>query len=126
MVDPDRKINNLTDEHRAFLAECEVEFADRYTEKDNDYKIRVEAKDNPPPIVDPWEGTRKKNYDNHNRNERGRGGGRYNNNRGYFRHRGGRYNNNRAGGGGYQGQNSYYNHRGGHNRYSGGHRHTPY
>ncbi|XP_026481635.1 RNMT-activating mRNA cap methyltransferase subunit-like [Ctenocephalides felis] len=111
MVDPHRKINNLTEEHRAFLAECEQEFADRYTENDPEFKTYLEKKPSVPPIVDPWQGSQKRTYDNH-RGGRGRG---------YFRHRGGggRYNNNRDGGGGgyhrqnnYQGDN-YNNHRGG-------------
>ena len=59
----------LTEEQENFLAECEREFSDRYTEKDENF---TELKNKPlskPPIVDPW-------GNNFNRNQQ-RGGGQY-------------------------------------------------
>ena len=45
---------SLTEEQEAFLAECEAEFSDRYTESDKDYMMVKEAGICPPPIVTPW------------------------------------------------------------------------
>lgn len=59
----------LTEQQENFLAECEREFSDRYTEKDDNF---IELKKKPlskPPIVDPW-------GNNFNRNQH-RGGGQY-------------------------------------------------
>ena len=47
---------DLTQDQVAFLAECEKEFCDRYTDKDTEY---MELKNKPlsnPPIVYPWNG----------------------------------------------------------------------
>ncbi|KDR24417.1 hypothetical protein L798_05078 [Zootermopsis nevadensis] len=52
----------LTEEQKQFLAACEAEFADRYTEVDQEfiqYKDRVCT----PPIVDPWYNKPRRNFD---------------------------------------------------------------
>ena len=46
----------LTEEQQEFLEECEMEFADRYTEKDKEYIETRNAKSFSPPILTPWEG----------------------------------------------------------------------
>lgn len=71
MVDPNR---NLSKEQLAFLRECEVEFKDRYTEADPEYRAVVtQAED--PPIIHPWkQNKRQRPFQHFNR-----GGGGYNN-----------------------------------------------
>lgn len=52
----------LTEEQKQFLTTCEAEFADRYTEADEEfvqYKDRVCT----PPIVDPWYYKPRRNFD---------------------------------------------------------------
>lgn len=44
----------LTDDEKAFLAQCEEDFADRYTEKDYDYKLHLQIGMSSPPCVEPW------------------------------------------------------------------------
>ncbi|EZA58188.1 hypothetical protein DMN91_011375 [Ooceraea biroi] len=44
----------LTTEQRKFLEECEEEFKDRYTEKDNSFMNIKMQELKKPPIVDPW------------------------------------------------------------------------
>lgn len=53
----------LTEEQKEFLATCEEEFKDRYTDKDEAFmKIHgVESKK--PPIIDPWYNRPRRNYD---------------------------------------------------------------
>jgi hypothetical protein len=58
----------LTDEQKAFLAECEEEFANRYTEKDEEFlKVKLQ-KPSKPPIIDPWYNIprRSNNWSRHN------------------------------------------------------------
>lgn len=60
----------LTEEQEKFLAECENEFSNRYSESDANF---MELKNRPlskPPIVDPW-------GNNYNRNHQRGGGGQY-------------------------------------------------
>ena len=62
----------LTEEQKNFLADCEKQFADRYTENDEDF---MELKKQPlskPPIVDPWGNNFNRNQQ---RGEMDRGGG---------------------------------------------------
>lgn len=54
MVDPNRKINRLSDDDAAFLVECEQEFRNRYTEADEEFAAFVAKPTKPPPIVEPW------------------------------------------------------------------------
>ena len=57
----------LTEEQNRFLSECEKDFAERYTDRDEQF---VSLRDKPmssPPIIDPW--------DNQNFNRHQRGGG---------------------------------------------------
>lgn len=52
----------LTEDQKQFLAACEAEFADRYTDTDQEfvqYKDRVSI----PPIVDPWYNKPRRNFD---------------------------------------------------------------
>jgi hypothetical protein len=49
----------LTPEQQAFLKECELEFADRYSEKDSEYTDTRNAGDFDPPIHSPWEDGRR-------------------------------------------------------------------
>ena len=44
----------LTPEQEAFLAECEREFADRYTERDKEYTDFKARDEGGPPCVYPW------------------------------------------------------------------------
>ncbi|EFN88103.1 hypothetical protein EAI_03613, partial [Harpegnathos saltator] len=44
----------LTNEQKAFLAECEEEFKDRYTEKDSSFMEIKKQISKKPPIIDPW------------------------------------------------------------------------
>ncbi|XP_018787897.1 PREDICTED: RNMT-activating mini protein [Bactrocera latifrons] len=98
MVDPNRKINRLTDKDIQFLDECQEEFANRFTDEDVEFSNHCSKPLADPPIVENWgfAGTGN-NY---------RGGGRYNrggwNNRG--RDRGER--GHRGGGGPYQRHNN--------------------
>jgi len=65
---------DLTKDQVAFLAECEKEFCDRYTDKDTEY---MELKNKPlsnPPIVYPWNGGQlRQQFGNHRGGGRGRG-----------------------------------------------------
>ena len=74
MVDPNRKINHLTEEDVEFLRECEEEFQHRYTENDEDFKKCLEKQLSTPPIVHPW-------MDRHSGGNFHRGGGGGRNNR---------------------------------------------
>lgn len=80
MVDPNRKINRLTDKDIEFLEECEREFGLRYTEEDSDFMDHCSKPLDDPPIVENW------NFggggDNNSRND----GGSRNYNRGSNRH----------------------------------------
>ncbi|CAH1402766.1 unnamed protein product [Nezara viridula] len=68
---------NLTDEERAFVNECEHEFINRYTEKDYDYMLHIKIGMNPPPCVEPWypKGENRDRNDGGYRNDRNDGGG---------------------------------------------------
>lgn len=109
MVDPNRKINHLTDDDVKYLNECENEFKDRFTENDEEFMALFNTPPSEPPIVTPWmvrsgntgpsnyrgqqqhhhHHQRSGNYNqrpyhhhrsNHHRGGRGRGGGNYNRN----------------------------------------------
>ncbi|XP_018561318.1 uncharacterized protein LOC108903576 [Anoplophora glabripennis] len=62
---------NLTKEQLTFLEECNLEFSERYTDSDLEYKKIFDLGIPPPPIMYPWYGKGRFNRD------RGRGG-RYN------------------------------------------------
>lgn len=54
---------SLTSEQKEFLTECEEEFKDRYTEKDDDFvKIKTQEPKEPP-IVDCWYNKPRRPYD---------------------------------------------------------------
>ncbi|XP_046635696.1 RNA guanine-N7 methyltransferase activating subunit-like [Daphnia pulicaria] len=62
----------LTEEQKCFLAECEEEFSQRYTENDAEFmKLKNKPLSNPP-IVDPWGNNFNRNQQ---RGEMDRGGG---------------------------------------------------
>lgn len=82
MVDPNRKINRLSDDDAAFLVECEQEFRNRYSEADEEFKKFTEKPTKPPPVVEPWQTRRhhgdsgggnwnRNNYRPNNRNHQG-------------------------------------------------------
>lgn len=54
MVDPNRKINRLSDDDAAFLVECEQEFRHRYTDADEEFAKFLAKSTKPSPIVEPW------------------------------------------------------------------------
>lgn len=65
---------NLTKEQLAFLEECNLEFSERYTDSDLEYKKIYDLGIPPPPIMCPW-------YGKGRFNNRDRGGDRYNDHR---------------------------------------------
>lgn len=73
MVDPNRKINRLTDKDIEFLEECEQEFGLRYSEEDAEFIEHCLEPLDDPPIIENW------NF----------GGGDGSRNEGCGRHRGG-------------------------------------
>lgn len=68
MVDPNRKVNKLSADDTAFLAECEQIFQNRYTGADAQYAAYMVKPDSTPPIVDPWPGHRTHHSGGYNRN----------------------------------------------------------
>lgn len=64
MVDPNRKINRLSDDDAAFLVECEQEFRNRYTDADDEFAKFLAKPTKAPPIIEPW----KSNQRNHGGN----------------------------------------------------------
>lgn len=71
-------METLTKEQKAFLEECNLEFSDRFTDADLDYKKVFDEGIPPPPIMFPWHGRNKPALANRNR----AGGSRYNDYRG--------------------------------------------
>jgi hypothetical protein len=69
--------NCLTREQEAFLEECALEFSDRFTDADLEYKKIFDLGIPNPPIMCPWYGRARFN--------RERGEGRYNDRRDYHR-----------------------------------------
>lgn len=95
MVDPNRKINHLTDEDVKYLNECENEFKDRFTANDEEFMAVFNKPLSEPPIVANWmthrsggnagpsnyRGHRSGNYNHRPYHQRSnRGGGNYNRN----------------------------------------------
>lgn len=95
MVDPNRKINHLTEEDVKYLNECENEFKDRFTENDAEFMALFNKPVSDPPIVAAWmthrsggnagssnyRGHRSGNYNQRPYHQRSnRGGGNYNRN----------------------------------------------
>lgn len=66
----------LTKEQRKFLEECALEFSDRFTDSDLEYKKIYDTGIPPPPIMHPWY-SRNRMVQNRNRP----GGSQYNDNR---------------------------------------------
>ncbi|XP_037931365.1 uncharacterized protein LOC119666152 [Teleopsis dalmanni] len=55
MVDPNRKINRLTERDIEFLDECEEKFANRFTEEDEEFVNHCNNHKNViPPILENW------------------------------------------------------------------------
>lgn len=52
----------LTEEQRQFIEMCETEFANRFTETDEEY-CKIQQTRMSPPIVDPWYNKPRRNYD---------------------------------------------------------------
>ncbi|KAJ8681054.1 hypothetical protein QAD02_016841 [Eretmocerus hayati] len=70
----------LTQEQQAFLAECEEEFKDRYTEKDEEFMKIKSMNAVKPPIIDPWYNAPQRSNNRYSRNrdqDRGRDQGRH-------------------------------------------------
>lgn len=96
MVDPNRKINHLTEEDVKYLNECENEFKNRFTESDEEFMALFNKPLGDPPIITNWKthqsgnsgpsnyrGHRGNSYNQrpyHQRSNRGGGGGNYNRN----------------------------------------------
>jgi len=104
MVDPNRKINHLTEEDVKYLNECENEFKDRFTENDDEFAALSNQPVSDPPIVTPWM-TRSGNAGSSNY----RGHRNYNQRPYHHRH-------NRSGGGGSGNYNRNYGHNDGDRR----------
>uniref|UniRef100_A0A0V0G737 Putative glycine-rich protein hc1 n=1 Tax=Triatoma dimidiata TaxID=72491 RepID=A0A0V0G737_TRIDM len=45
---------DLTDDQKQFVAQCETDFAYRYSEKDDEYTIVFQIGISRPPIIEPW------------------------------------------------------------------------
>lgn len=99
MVDPNRKINRLSDKDISFLEECEEEFGARYTEDDVEFMAHCAKPVPDPPLIENWSsgsgapgggggGGYSSPYNNRYNGGQRRGGG----DRGWQR-RGGGYNN---------------------------------
>lgn len=114
MVDPNRKINRLSEDDAAFLRECEQEFRNRFTENDEEFMKFCNKPTHPPPLISPWQSGRRQDTWRGNNYRGGDGGGNnYNNRRNHqqpyhrrnndFVHRNPRHHNNRfnRGGGSY-------------------------
>jgi len=117
MVDPNRKINRLSDDDTAFLRECEQEFRNRFTEDDEEF-AKLESKPlRPPPIIEQWQTGRRPNQ-HYGGGSSGYGNnsssGGWRNNSNYYRNRDGNSRNNN-----YH-NSSYNNHRNSNDNY--GHR----
>ncbi|CAH2068864.1 unnamed protein product, partial [Iphiclides podalirius] len=61
-------MENLSAEDKCFLAQCEEEFKDRYTENDEDFMKVFNAETMDPPIVENWRASQ--NYGRRNDNRR--------------------------------------------------------
>lgn len=85
MVDPNRKINHLSDDDAAFLRECEEEFRDRFSKNDAEFIEIFMKETRSPPIVDPWYGGRRPNQHHNNSGPSGSGTNHWrDNNRGNY------------------------------------------
>lgn len=90
MVDPNRKINRLTDKDVEFLEECEREFALRYTEDDKEFMEHCSKPLDDPPIIENWTSNDFSWSDGGGRHHN-RGGNRHQRSwRNNYKHRGGR------------------------------------
>lgn len=83
MVDPNRKINHLTEEDVKYLNECENEFKDRFTENDEEFMALYNKPAADPPIVTPWMERHGRSGNSGSSNYRGHRSGNYNNQRPY-------------------------------------------
>lgn len=92
MVDPNRKINRLSDKDISFLEECEEEFGARYTEDDAEFMAHCAKPAPDPPVIENWLGGRSSpglgggpffSLYNHNGEQRRGGGARGWQRRGY-------------------------------------------
>lgn len=102
MVDPNRKINRLSETDISFLDICEEKFENRFTDTDDQFNAHCKKPTVDPPVIPEFE-QRNFNQGGYNRNNRfnrpnHRGGG-YNNHRRPY-HRGG-------GGGSFRGRGGF-------------------
>jgi len=72
-----KSIEDLTEEQIKFLEECEIEFKDRYTEKDKAFMQVKNAAPINPPAVHPWHQNKDSRGDNRGRSWRGGGSNNY-------------------------------------------------
>ncbi|CAG9782865.1 unnamed protein product [Diatraea saccharalis] len=63
-------VDNLSDKDKEFLAECEEQFKDRYTEKDEEFMKVFNAEKSIPPIVKNWWVPQNSGHRNDRRNNR--------------------------------------------------------
>ncbi|BES95439.1 Hypothetical protein NTJ_08248 [Nesidiocoris tenuis] len=75
----------LTDEQIDFLAQCEADFANRYTDKDDDFVIVKQIGVSPPPIIEPWRPKGGSNHYRRDRDQRDRGIKRHDDGDTYYR-----------------------------------------
>ncbi|XP_067645035.1 RNA guanine-N7 methyltransferase activating subunit [Eurosta solidaginis] len=54
MVDPNRKINRLTEKDIEFLDECQEEFENRFTKHDEEFALHCSKPLPDPPIIENW------------------------------------------------------------------------
>lgn len=65
----------LTEEQERFLEECSREFANRYTDAEEEFKLVCEKDLKPPPIVEPWYNKPRRNFNWSRQRDRGDHGG---------------------------------------------------
>lgn len=76
---------DLTREQKEFLEECMLEFGNRFTDEDSDFKEALERDISTPPIVNPWYGrpriiTNRSNYRQFHQNRNDKDNRDYHNN----------------------------------------------
>lgn len=103
MVDPNRKINRLSETDISFLDVCEEKFENRFSDSDEQFISHVQKSTPDPPVIPEFE-QRQYNQGGYNRNNRynrpnHRGGGFNNRHSGGPYHRGGGFNRGRGSGG---------------------------
>ncbi|KAL5291526.1 hypothetical protein ACFFRR_010750 [Megaselia abdita] len=104
MVDPNRKINRLSETDISFLDICEEKFENRFTDSDEQFTEHCKRPTLEPPVIPEFEQRHYNHGGGYNRNNRYNrpnrgGGGGYNNHRNHpYQKRGGGFNRGRGGG----------------------------